>query len=258
MDNFFITRDFDWRIERASNVDRALNIVTRRFGIESKTARVVDDLIYRLTGHLPAPARSGISTNVEQRINLYHLVSQVIAYNVDGDLVEAGCNEGQSAVLIQKVIESHQSFKKLYLYDSFEGLPATGVEDGTSYRIGQLATSERQVRQNFQLHRLRLPVIHKGWFSDTLPGHLPETICFAHLDGDLYHSIMVSLTYIYPRLSRGAICLIDDYCDTDVNPRGWNHLPGVKKACDEFLSDKPEKITYLFSGAFSHGFFRKL
>jgi O-methyltransferase len=258
MDNFFITRDFDWQVRRSSNIDRALNTVTRRFGVTANTAGFVDGLIYRFTGLRLAPARSGVSTNVEKRMNMYHLVSQTIAYDVEGDLVEIGCNEGQSSVLITKILNGFNSHKKLHVYDSFEGLPSARSEDGKAYKKGDLATSEDVLIDNFRKYSLRLPVIHKGWFDDTLPGGLPERICFALLDGDLYDSILISLKYVYPRLSSGAICLVDDYCDTAINPDGWNHLPGVKMACDEVLSDKPEKICYIYSGAFTHGFFRKI
>lgn len=257
MDNFFITRDFDWRIRRSSNVDRALNLLTRRIGFNANTADIVDRLIHKYTGLKFAPTRSGISTNVEQRMNMYHLVSQVIAYGIEGDLVEVGCNEGQSSVLITKVLKSFNSPKKLHVYDSFEGLPSARSEDGDAYKKGDLATSQDVLISNFATHGLELPTIHKGWFEDTLPQGLPDRICFAYLDGDLYSSILVSLEHVYPRLSKGAVCLIDDYCDPAVNPDGWNHLPGVKKACDEFMADKPETICYVYSGSFTHAFFRK-
>ncbi|TYC60583.1 methyltransferase [Rhodobacterales bacterium] len=257
MDNFFIIRYFDWKVRRSSNVDRLLNVVTRRAGVNSDTAAAVDRVIHRVTGLKFAPTRSGISTNVEQRMNMYHLVSQVLAYDVPGDLVEVGCNEGQSSALITQVMKSHGSTKTLHVYDSFEGLPSTRSEDGNSYHAGDLATTREVLIDNFRAHGLDLPIIHKGWFDQTLPRDLPETICFAHLDGDLYDSIMVSLTHVYPRLSPGAVCLVDDYCDPAINPDGWNHLPGVKKACDTFMADKPEEICYLYSGAFTHAFFRK-
>jgi len=258
LDNFFIAKDFDWQVRRSSNLDRALNRATRRVGINSDTAGLVDQMIYKLTGYKLAAARSGISTCIEQRMNMYHLVSQTLAYQVEGDLVEVGCNAGQSAVLIAKVMRDFASDKELHVYDSFEGLPPTKVEDGTVYKEGDLAVSEETVRKNFLLHDLKIPAIHKGWFEDTLPATLPAKVSFAHLDGDLYDSIMVSLKYVYPRLTRGAICLVDDYCDPQINPDGWNYLPGVKKACDEFLSDKPERICYPYSGVFTHAFFRKL
>ncbi|OWW00111.1 methyltransferase [Rhizobium sp. R72] len=257
MDNFFITRDFDWQIRRSSHVDRALNLFTRRLGLNMDTAGFIDQLIHKFTGLRFSPSHSGISTNVEQRMNMYHLVSQVIAYGIDGDLVEVGCNEGQSSVLISKVMKSFHSSKRLHVYDSFEGLPAARSEDGGAYRKGDLATSRDVLIDNFAIHGLELPVIHTGWFEDTLPHGLPDCICFAYLDGDLYGSILVSLEYVYPRLSKGAVCLIDDYCDPAVDPDGWNYLPGVKKACDEFMADKPEPICSLYSGSFSHAFFRK-
>ncbi|MFB9952679.1 TylF/MycF/NovP-related O-methyltransferase [Rhizobium puerariae] len=191
-------------------------------------------------------------------MNMYHLVSQTVAYNVPGDLVEVGCNEGQSSVLIAKVIKDLNADKKLHVYDSFEGLPSARSEDGHSYKAGDLKTSEDILLGNFFRHGLEPPVIHKGWFQDTLKDGLPERISFAYLDGDFYDSIMVSLQYVYPRLSAGAVCLVDDYCDTEINAGGWNNLPGVKKACDDFMSDRPEEICYIYSGAFTHAFFRKL
>lgn len=100
------------------------------------------------------------------------------------------------------------------------------------------------------------PEIHAGWFKDTLPGALPDRICFAHLDGDLYSSVKESLESVYPRLSRGAIVVIDDYSDPerlDVH----NVLPGVKRACDEFLRDKEETVHVLIGGHEAHGYFTK-
>jgi O-methyltransferase len=84
------------------------------------------------------------------------------------------------------------------------------------------------------------------------------------LDGDLYDSIKVSLEYVYPRLSPGAVCLVDDYCDFDVFREAVDLCPGVKRACDEFLANKPEKVAVMYGGYDSalgygsHGYFRKL
>ncbi len=260
MENFYINEYFDWRVRRTSQLDRILNLPLTRAGVDFRfnTAALVDRAVRVVAGRSPAPVGSGISTNIEQRMNMYHFVSQVVAYGVDGDVGELGCNEGQSAVLIQRVISDLGSTKVLHLYDSFEGLPSTAAVDGSSYQKGDLATTEDVVRANFHRYALRQPVVHRGWFSETLPTELPESISFAHLDGDLYDSISMSLRHVSPRLAPGAVCLVADYCDEAVHPDGWNHLPGVKKACDEFLHDKPERVSSIYSGCFSHGFFRKL
>jgi O-methyltransferase len=259
MDNFFICRYFDWEVRRVSYLDRMVIRAAGRLGLklEFNSAHLLDRVVSRVAGRAVPAAHSGIMTNVEKRMNIYHLVSQVLAYGVEGDLVELGCHEGQTAALITKVMRDRGSSKTLFVYDSFEGLPAPGANDGTKYSGGSLMTTEEELRENFSRYGLPLPRICRGWFKDTLRTQLPERICFAHLDGDFYESILVSLEFVYPRLSPGAVCIIDDYCDRAINPIGWNDLPGVKKACDEFLADKPEKIEFLYSGGYSHGFFRK-
>jgi O-methyltransferase len=259
MDDFFITEYFDWKVRRNSYVDRVLNRTLGKVGLRigspaSSVLDKIDSTMQQIEERALSPLLSGRMTNVEQRMNMFHLVDHVLAYGVDGDFVELGCNSGQSSVLISKIMQHYKSDKKLYVYDSFEGLPPLDSVDGTAYHQGQLKTTEDVLRHNFK----SLPEIHRGWFSDTLPNNLPSKIAFAYLDGDLYDSILISLEYVYPRLTKGAICLIDDYGDPSINPAGWNKLPGVKKACDEYLLDKEEKVSLLYAGDYTHGFFRKV
>lgn len=259
MDNFYIEQYFDWNVRRASLFDRVITKVLGTLGSkrEINSAAIIDRFIERVIRRDYRFVSSGISTNIEQRINMFHLVRQVLAYAVEGDLVELGCNEGTSSILVTKILVDTGSDKKLVLFDSFEGLPSVAAIDGGSFKKGDLATTEDVVRYNFSRYGLPLPEIHKGWFNETLDA-LPDKICFAYLDGDLYDSILISLQKVYPRMTKGSICLIDDYCDPAINPRGWNKLPGVKRACDEYLQDKPEKIEFIYSGSYSHGYFRKL
>jgi len=98
-----------------------------------------------------------------------------------------------------------------------------------SLKKENLSIAQSTLEENFNSFGVKLPHIHPGWFKDTLPNELPKEIAFAHLDGDLYSSIIESLTYVYPLLSKNAIVIIDDYCDPyiyNVN----NILPGVKIA----------------------------
>ena len=259
MDNFFIAEYFDWRVKRLSLLDRIVSRALTKLGRRTKfrSADFVDSIYTRVMGNAVIPTESGAMTNIEQRMNMYHLAGQVLAYGVQGDFVELGCNTGDSSILITKLLQAYGSDKRFFVYDSFEGLPSARQEDGTRFSGGDLKTSEDILRNNFKIYNLPLPEIHKGWFQDTLPTGLPEQIAFAYLDGDFYDSIMISLQYVYPKLTPGSICLVDDYCDPQINPKGWNMLPGVKKACDEYLVDKPEKMEFIYSGSYSHGFFRR-
>jgi O-methyltransferase len=199
----------------------------------------------------------GGMASLEQGINIYHLLCRTIQDNVPGDIVELGCFEGTTAILIQKTLDQFNSDKIIHLYDSFEGLPEKSAEDGDiPVGKGACRTQKGKLIENYNRYQVKLPVIHEGWFSDTLPGELPEKISFAHLDGDFYSSIRESLEYVYPKLSKDAIVVIDDYCDPDIYPTN-TLLPGVKRATDEFLRDKTEKLIILMAGPKSHAYFRK-
>lgn len=155
---------------------------------------------------------------------------------IDGDVVEFGCYVGTTSVPMAKKLESIG--KKLYVYDSFEGLPEKTKEDhspaGLQFKPGELLATKKQLIRNFKQANLPLPKITKGWFNNITPGQVPEKICFAYLDGDYYLSVLDPLKLIWDRLSSGAIVVVDDYAN--------EALPGASKAVDEWLITHPAKI----------------
>jgi O-methyltransferase len=178
---------------------------------------------------------------------------------VEGSVAEIGCYEGRVSVLLQKVIDQFAPGRDLHVFDSFAGLPAPGPHDPGYPAAGQIKTTPDTLRETFARWQVAEPVIHPGWFEDTLPLGLPGKLCFAYLDGDLYDSIRVSLEHVYPRLSPGAIAIIDDYCDRDKNPQAFAGFPGPKLACDEFFANKPEDVSVLVgAGDLAAGYFRKV
>jgi O-methyltransferase len=202
-------------------------------------------------------ALKGGMISIEQAMNIYHLLAQTIIMEVPGDIVELGCFEGITTILMQKTLDQHKSDKKIHVYDSFQGLPDKTEKDGkTKFKKGFCLTTKEKLIENFKKFKAKQPHIHEGWFKDTLPTQLPDKISFAHLDGDFYSSIMESLTYVYPKLSKNAIVVIDDYCDPSKNNTN-NILPGVKKACDDFFKGKKEKVHVLIAGNRTHGYFKK-
>lgn len=153
---------------------------------------------------------------------------------VEGDVVELGCYRGDTSLLFERVVEEWNrggERKKLWIYDSFEGLPDKSAEDesvaGTQFQAGELAVTKREVVERFKRAGLRVPVVKKGFFEELGSDDLPERICFGFLDGDLYGSIRTSLRLCAPRVAKGGVLVVHDYN----NPE----LPGVTKAVDEFL-----------------------
>lgn len=51
----------------------------------------------------------------------------------------------------------------------------------------------------------------EGFFSDTLPDASLKQLALIRLDGDLYESTRDALIPLYPKLSPGGFCIVDDY-----------------------------------------------
>jgi O-methyltransferase len=51
----------------------------------------------------------------------------------------------------------------------------------------------------------------QGFFADTLPKAPIEQLAVLRLDGDTYESTIQPLTILYPKLSVGGSCIVDDY-----------------------------------------------
>jgi O-methyltransferase len=54
------------------------------------------------------------------------------------------------------------------------------------------------------------------------------------------------------------VVFVDDYADTTRNPQVVEIQPGVRVACEEFLADKPERLSVLVgNGGLAMGWLRK-
>ena len=152
--------------------------------------------------------------------------------DVSGDYVEMGCYKGDTSLLLAEIVKASE--KKLWIYDSFEGLPEKKEVDrsvmGVLFRGGELAVTKREVKQRFLRVNLPVPVIKKAWFSELVENDLPEQIAFAFLDGDFYESIKDSIKLVAPKMSDGGVMVVHDY----TNPA----LPGVKRAVDEWMKKR--------------------
>ena len=155
---------------------------------------------------------------------------------VAGDLVELGCYRGDTSLMLAELIRG--SDKKLWIYDSFEGLPEKLEQDqsvvGENFKAGELLVTKREVKERFLRSGLPVPIIKKAWFNELDFTDLPPKICFAFLDGDFYQSIKDSLRLVEPFMAEGSVIMVHDYKN--------EALPGVAKAVDEWKKDKRIKF----------------
>lgn len=145
---------------------------------------------------------------------------------VEGDLAEVGVYRGGSAKLICEA----KGDRPVHLFDTFEGLPAPDVKDARRFHAGQYVG----VFVDVQRYLKPYPNVwlYKGYFPDTAGPIAAQEFSFVHLDVDLYNSTLSCLEFFYPRMSRGGVLISHDY----------NNAEGVRRAFDEFFSDKPEPV----------------
>jgi O-methyltransferase len=179
------------------------------------------------------PAEAETMIGMQRLTSLQHCVETVLADDIAGDLIECGVWRGGACILMRAVLAAYgDETRCVWLADSFEGLPRP---DPAKYKAdkgmrldrfaGVLGVSEAEVRANFERYGLLDDRVRflPGWFKDTLHDAPIDRIAVLRLDGDLYESTIQALDALYPRLSPGGFCIIDDYLSV--------------KACEQAVTD---------------------
>ena len=163
---------------------------------------------------------------------LYRLSREIDRLSVPGDVVECGVYNGGSAALMASICTRSSQDRKIWLFDSFEGLPQPTENDGQKAQgcywwchgdlsmvkgiLGKLGIPESRTR------------IVKGWFHDTFPSVDIPAIALLHIDADWYESVKLCFERFYDSVRPGGFIVIDDY----------GHWEGARRATDEFLEKR--------------------
>jgi len=164
---------------------------------------------------------------------LFSLARQ--ALHLPGEFWECGVYRGGTARLLALVLS--QDLRTLRLFDTFEGMPPTSPNRDW-HRAGDFSDTSSQSVSNLVAYANA--VYHKGRIPETFRNLDAMEIALAHVDVDLYQSVLDCCSFIYPRLLSGGSLVFDDY--------GWPTCAGAKAAVDEFFRDKPEVPLVLPTG----------
>lgn len=183
-------------------------------------------------------------TSPERVFAVLEATRYVINKKLPGSIVECGVWRGGTMMAIAQLLQLYIHFDKdLYLFDTFEGMPAPGDSD-TDFR-GRKAKSMflakkrtdnssdwcyaslSEVKENLESTGYPVGKIHyiAGKVEDTIPDQAPDEISILRLDTDWYESTRHELIHLYPRLVNGGVLIIDDY----------GHWEGARKAVDEYF-----------------------
>jgi O-methyltransferase len=166
--------------------------------------------------------------------NLHVCIEAVIRDQIPGDLIETGVWRGGACIFMRAALNVYgDQIRKIWLADSFEGLPRPDEGDDLFYAI-----SLDQVKANFTRYGLLDERVHflKGWFKDTLPTAPIERLAILRLDGGkMYSSAMDALVSLYPKLSCGGFAIIDDYGSVELCRKAVTDFRESNKINDPIL-----------------------
>lgn len=185
---------------------------------------------------------SGYSmTNLPRMINTLKSCRYAVENNIPGDFLEVGVWRGGNGILARKIFEILNSEKKVWMFDTFEGMTApTGVDVIAKTKISAQSkyskvqnnwcfASLEDVKNNCLDSQLDLKFFKfiKGDVLETLliDENIPDSICVLRLDTDWYESTRLELEILYPLLSKHGVLIVDDY----------GHWEGARKAVDEYF-----------------------
>ena len=90
-------------------------------------------------------------------------LDKVLGSRVDGDVVEFGCYKGATSLFLSRLLRECDSDKKLWLYDSFQGLPEKSSADdsrlGDNFRPGETDKSAGPVEMPGVFRSFLLPFL---------------------------------------------------------------------------------------------------
>ena len=176
--------------------------------------------------------------SLDRQYVLYNVLLQMLR-TVRGDVAECGVYRGGTARLFAGLMQEHRSPKKLYLFDSFAGMPQTNktydLHSKGDFADTSLADVQEYLREYDNVE------FRPGFIPDTFAGFgTDHAFCFCHIDLDIHDAVLDASRHFYPRTPVGGVLVYDDY--------GFPSCPGARRAVDTYYADKAERPLVLSTG----------
>jgi O-methyltransferase len=176
------------------------------------------------------PARAHTMIGMKRLTNIQECFETVVREKIPGDLIETGVWRGGATILMKGLVKYHNEPRKVFVADSFEGLPKPDPKYGADagdihHTLNFLAVDVETVKNNFRAYDLLDDdvIFVKGFFETSLKTAPIDKLCILRLDGDMYSSTIQVLDQLYSKVSPGGFVIVDDYL-----------LPPCKKAVHDF------------------------
>jgi O-methyltransferase len=188
------------------------------------------------------PERAHTMIGRKRMNNIKFCIDEVLKNNIEGDIIETGVWRGGACIFIKGILKAYNSNKKLFVADSFQGLPPPDPrypadKGDIHHTIKLLAVSLEEVTENFKRYDLLddSVVFIKGFFETSIPKAPIDKLSILRLDGDMYSSTIQVLESLYDKVSVGGYIIVDDWCIHNCR-RAVNDFRTTRNITDEILN----------------------
>lgn len=168
-----------------------------------------------------------------------------LAEQIPGDMIECGVFKGASfsRFAMFRELSKNTLQKKIIGFDTFGKFPNTSFKNDNKSRknfikvAGGTSISKNQLINVLKNKGITKKIeLIKGDITKTVPkyvkSHPKLKISLLNLDTDIYEPAVTILEYLYPKISKGGILILDDY----------KVFPGETKAVNDYFKDKKVSI----------------
>lgn len=226
---------------------RILQRILRRYGYDLVRSSEIEAFLDfpESQRKIIAAVRPFTMTTAAGLATTLHAINHVTTNNIPGDFAECGVWRGGCMMMAAQALLAYgDTTRKLYLYDTFEGMPRPTEHDKTLDGYSAPIWYEEmkadgrewcyasfdQVRSNLLStgYPAEKIIFVQGKVEETIPATIPSRLAFLRLDTDWYESTKHELQHLFPLLdSRGAL-ILDDY----------GHWQGARKAIDDYFRER--------------------
>jgi len=190
------------------------------------------------------PQKAFSMIGIKRMNNINFCIEEIKKNNIKGDFLEAGVWRGGAAIFMAHLNKLYNMNRKVYVADSFEGLPAPedkfpDDKGDIHHTIKMLSISMEEVKNNFNEFNLLDDNIKfiKGYFQNSLKNTSVESLSLLRVDADMYSGTYSVLENLYDKVNKGGFIIIDDYihgpCRNAVtNFRNKNNITSEIKKID--------------------------
>jgi len=164
------------------------------------------------------------------------------ASRLPGDFVECGVNTGMMSLTVCEYVDFNSLNKSFYLFDTFKGIPESQML--STERPDRIISNSKYpdcyelAQKNFsQFPRANLV---RGLVPETLKTVPIEQVAYLSIDMNIAYPERKAIEYFWPKLTPGAIVVLDDY--------GWTGYEEQKKTMDEFAQTVGVEVMLLPTG----------